>query len=226
MAEQKVEDAVLYYHQGFGGRGSLVCFALALAGRKFSVADKDEAAKNKGAEITTGFPNFAFPVLKIDGALLSQTFPICAYVMGKAGMVPKDLIQRAQAAQVALTAADLFTEYWAECNKTDEDIKDDWIKGRGYSFLSVLEAQLKQNNGGKGFYFGDKVSVADLYVADFMRRLRRHKPHLFKECKFEALKGLVERFEALPAMKEYLASEAYLARCGKWDAGKMLFARD
>ena len=38
--------------------------------------------------------------------------------------------------------------------------------------IDVLQAQLKRNNDGKGYYFGDKISIADIFVCDFIWNLR------------------------------------------------------
>merc|ERR1712087_299578 len=41
--------------------------------------------------------------------------------------------------------------------------------GRLSKHLQVLSAELKRNNGGKGWFYGDSVTFVDIYVATFMR---------------------------------------------------------
>ena len=123
---------------------------------------------------------------------------------------------------VALTAADVWSEYFGKY-QGDKEPTDDWIKSRVYKFFGVMEAQLKQNKEGKGFYFDDAPSIADVFVYDMLMRFRLIKPDLYKECGFELLKGFVTRFEELPAIKAYLVSDRYKATIGKATTGKMGF---
>ena len=101
MAEAKQEESnVVYYHvKGFGGRGTTVRLAFEIAGIKYTDASEEEGNKNLGADIKTGYPTFAWPVVKIDGAIISQTPAICQYALAKAGFQPKSAIQQAQSMQ-------------------------------------------------------------------------------------------------------------------------------
>ena len=123
---------------------------------------------------------------------------------------------------VALTAADTWAEYYGQY-KDDKEPSDEFIKTRIYKFFKTLEAQLKQNNDGKGFYFDDKPSVGDVFVYDIFARFKLVRPDLYKECGFDVLKGFLTRFEEYPAIKAYRASDRYKAVSGKATTGKMGF---
>ena len=97
--ESHGSNEVYYYVQGFGGRGTIVRLAFEIAGVKYIDASDEDSAKNVGADIETGYPTFAYPVVKIDGAIISQTPAICQYVMAKGGFQPKSVIKQTQSLQ-------------------------------------------------------------------------------------------------------------------------------
>ena len=100
MAEAKQQEAnAVYYHQGFGARGTPVRLSLEIAGVKYTDASKEESEKYLGADIKTGYPTFAYPIVRLDGALISQTPAICQYALTKAGFTPKCVIKQAQSLQ-------------------------------------------------------------------------------------------------------------------------------
>ena len=98
-AKQQESNAVYYHVKGFGGRGTIVRLALEIAGIKYTDAPEEEGDKNVGADIKTGYPTFAYPVVKIDGAIISQTPAICQYALAKGGFQPKSVIKQAQSLQ-------------------------------------------------------------------------------------------------------------------------------
>ena len=117
---------------------------------------------------------------------------------------------------------DTWNEFYGQY-QGDKEPTNDFIKTRIYKFFKTLEAQLKQNDGGKGFYFDDKPSIADVFVYDIFVRFKLVKPDLYKECGFELLEGFLTRFEGYPAVKSYLSSDKYKATIGKATTGKMGF---
>ena len=102
-------NEVYYYVQGFGARGTIVRLAFEIAGVEYIDASDEDSAKNVGADIKTGYPTFAYPVVKIDGAIISQTPAICQYVMAKGGFQPKCVIKQTQSLQGTQIIRYLFT---------------------------------------------------------------------------------------------------------------------
>eukprot|EP01084_Bolivina_argentea_P297524 512595_1 len=204
MAEEKESEWTLYYHRyGFGGRGSIIRMAFALADIKYAEGDVSEHGKIKGADID-GFPNFAFPIVKHGDQLLSQTPAIIQYILAIGKVGPTDPLKAAQAMQVALTAADVWSEWFGK-----QDPPKEWITKRVYDFCKVLNNQLKRNNDGKGFYFGDKPCIADIFVADFMRRFELVRPQIYKAMDYPELKAHCIKFEQYEPIKKYLESDAF-----------------
>ena len=109
----------------------------------------------------------AYPIIRHKENIISQTPAICIYILEQNGYGINDPLQRIYALQVVLTIWDAFTEWISKINKAIGFGK--WIQTRIGSYLQVIEEQLKRNNDGKGWFFGDKVSVADVFVVDFMR---------------------------------------------------------
>eukprot|EP00483_Globobulimina_turgida_P001915 UN01917 len=133
--------------------------------------------------------------------------------MAKYGFVPIKQVEKIYALQVALTAADTWSEWYNKKNKAVGFGK--WITNRIGNFLAVLENQLKRNNDGKGWFFGDKPTIADVFVADFMRRYKFSKSDHYETCKFSVLKEHCKRFEEFPQINKYIESEEYKKVCGQ-----------
>eukprot|EP01084_Bolivina_argentea_P314729 545148_1 len=223
--EEKEEDVgpppdwELFYWQGFGGRATVIRLSFELAQIKWSEALKGKNAKTdasiskvKGADID-GFPNFAYPIVKHKENIISQTPAICMYILGQTEYKIENELERIYALQIVLTVWDAFTEWTGKINKTIGF--GGWITSRIGSYLSVLENQLKRNNEGKGWYFGDKASVADVFVADFMRRYKYAKPDHYKSSPFNLLKEHTKRFEEIEQIQKYIASDGYKSVIGK-----------
>lgn len=75
-------------------------------------------------------------------------------------------------------------------------------------------AQWARLLGGKPFMTGDKVTVADLKIYETLRKLRLIEQQVGTTALAEhpPLLQFIDRVEALPAMKAYLASSQYMAR--------------
>ena len=123
-----------------------------------------------------------------------------------------------------MTAADAFDELWLFHYKHNKEPTEDWIKTRIYKFFKTLQAQLMQNKEGKGWYFDDQISIADVFVYDLLNRFKAVQPKLYEECEFELLKDFATRFEEYPAVKKFLRSDTYRATTNaKAETGRMRF---
>ena len=166
----------------------------------------------KGPDIDN-YPNFALPILstttKDDNGnetqfILSQSVAISTYIAEKFDLMPNNPIDKAHALQVVLTCVDVVQESW-------KMIKIAWQSRRLPKFLTVLENNLKQNKEGKEWFFGDKVSIADAYVADFMRRYRGvlGDENFKKLDKYDLLKDHLKRFESLDKIQQFMKSDKF-----------------
>ena len=207
----------LYYQQQLGGKATVIRMCLELAGLQWKEAlegkdDKKDGAHIKGPHIS-GYPNIAYPIIKYGKNVISQTPVICEYIMNENGFKCKDKMDEYYCRQIVLTVWDIWDEWAFKQNKSMG--YDKWITNRVGSFLEVFTQQLKRNKDGKEWYFGDKISVADIFVCDLMRRYKYTKSEHYKQCKYDILKSHCHRVEQYPEIKKYLNSERYKLKCAK-----------
>jgi len=86
-----------------------------------------------------------------------------------------------------------------------EELKKKYIEEQLPEFLNKLEALLVSNNGGKGYFVGDSLTWADLYLvrAHGSLELQVGLPAPF--AKHPKLNELYERAIAQPKVAEYVA---------------------
>uniref|UniRef100_K1R107 S-crystallin SL11 n=1 Tax=Magallana gigas TaxID=29159 RepID=K1R107_MAGGI len=104
------------------------------------------------------------------------------------------------------TAEDFLKNAFALRYEKDEtkraELKKDLEENKLPQFFSLLEDILKENNGGDGFFVGEKISLADIMIYDITDQVGA-------AAKLPAfppkLGGLIERVKNHPKIKEYLA---------------------
>jgi len=222
----------LYYWQRFGpngptfgGRGNAIRVMFELGGAEWEETCKDkdplETAKDVMGLNAKFYPNFAFPIVSHGNDLvLSQSTNIISFLADRFGLTPDNSIERALANQVQLTAYDILLEVrhkrieLDKANNTEDEKQqtfNEFLNTRFSSFLELFESQLKRNNEGKGWFFGNKPTFVDVQVDEVMRRYELASNDHFKECKFKLLKEHHKRFQNLDKVKAFYASN----RCPK-----------
>jgi len=224
----------LYYWQRFGGpngnpmggRGAPIRVMFELGGAEWEEACKDknptEVAKDILGPNAKLFPNFAFPIVSHnDNVVLSQSTNIILFLGDVLGLAPDNIVERAYANQIQLTIYDTLLEVSykrREIEKEDKKTQEEkdqalnnFLDTRFSSFLEVIEQQLKRNNEGKGWFFGDKVTFADVQANELMRKYEHGSPEHYKNSKFKLLKEHHKRFLEIDKVKAYYASN----RCPK-----------
>mmetsp|Transcript_11764 Transcript_11764/g.14755 ORF Transcript_11764/g.14755 Transcript_11764/m.14755 type:complete len:711 (-) Transcript_11764:29-2161(-) len=212
----------LYYWPSLGGRSNPLRLIMELGKAKYVVkTDYTKFDKIKGAN-TEYYPNWAVPIIKKGNFVLSQTPAIGGYLAEQLNLLPTNINDKYQAMAVVLLVWDLVAEVVnSDRELATDDAKFDklWGKenGRFIKILCVVEKQLKQNNGGKGYFFGDKVSYVDCFVCDVMRRLRIFRNDLYNEYPIPLLRDLIKRFEEIDEIKKFYQSDRYaFNKNNKW----------
>ena len=83
--------------------------------------------------------------------------------------------------------------------------------GRVSKHLEVLSAELKRNNDGEGWFYGDRITFVDIYVATFMRafaesmKCLKNQSYGFEE--YALLRAHRERFEATETYQNFVKSD-------------------
>ncbi|WAR25560.1 SCR11-like protein [Mya arenaria] len=123
-------------------------------------------------------PLEALPVLEIDGKKFCQSIAIVHYLAREFGLMGSNNME----ALVIEELLEIFTEITIKhlmkmYHEKDHEKKVDLMKTIKETvmprYIAFIEERLKENNGGKGFYVGDKVSVADLALYNTMFNLKK-----------------------------------------------------
>ncbi|KAJ7389532.1 hypothetical protein OS493_030917 [Desmophyllum pertusum] len=133
------------------------------------------------------------PLLEVDGTVLAQSFSIMRYVANEVGLAPSTNLQKAQ--------ADMIVD---GCTDLAELVEQ--AKAATPTHLKFLEDILATNNGGKGFFVGDKLSHADIAMFNLLNYAFAHgKQVVPDEVKhFPLLAGHCARIMNIPNIKKWL----------------------
>src|SRR5881296_105626 len=224
--EHRVE---LYYWPTIQGRGEFVRLLLEEAGAEYV-----DVARRKGGIAAMmrfldgkqpGALPFAAPFVKVDGAVVSQTANILAFLAPRFGLVPDDEALRAEASQIQLTIADFVGEihdthhpiagglYYEDQKREAKRRAQDFAKERMPKYLGWLEDLLARNEKSEGRWLvGRDLTYVDLSAFQVIEGLRYAFPNAMArlERRIPRLIALRDRVAERPRMAAYLESERRL----------------
>ncbi|KAM7539417.1 hypothetical protein Aperf_G00000053092 [Anoplocephala perfoliata] len=150
------------------------------------------------------FPNIPY---YIDGGFkLTQSSAILEYIADAHEMIPDCKKQRAILHMLQNAILDFRSSFSGLCYNPDFDkLKGAFLKGLPDS-LKLFEEYL----GKKTWLTGDKISYPDFNLCELLNQLVKFKPSCLS--KFPKLKAYLSRFENLPALKDYMASNEFKTR--------------
>jgi len=190
----------------FGGRGRAETTRIMLKHSEFPFEDirfpTDEDASWKS--IKEEQPYGQLPVLTVsvgdENTLIAQSHAIEFYVAELTGMNGgRDLLDRTRVQMISHGVDDLYEDFarafWGD-EKEKGPKMELYFANKFLKFSGYMEKLLKSNNGGKGFFVGDDVTLADIkvYVAFF--ELLAYRKEALKD--FPLLSALVDRVASLP----------------------------
>ncbi|XP_070555868.1 hematopoietic prostaglandin D synthase-like [Ptychodera flava] len=186
-------------------RAEVSRFVLAFAGIEYE--DRRINQSDWPSEKQSGrYPFNRLPTLEVDGAVLSESCTVARFLARKHGLYADDALSQARIDMVADVVDDIYSKLQAMFLEKDEAKKKEMMdKNYGEYFpnlLKCLEKLLVQNQGGDGYFVGDKVTLADLSFTAITYNLVEWKSDVFKDCpKLAALKTRVEK---LPRIAEWM----------------------
>jgi glutathione S-transferase len=222
----------LYYWPGIPGRGEFIRLLLEEAG-----ADWVDVARLPGPRAglramtrlldgkDAGPLPFAAPFVRADGALVSQTANVLAFLAPRLGLVPEDERLRAEALQIQLTIADLVGEvhdahhpiagslYYRDQKPEAKRRARILVRDRLPAYLGWLERVLARNRASRGRWLvGAERTYADLSAFQVVEGLRYAFPNAMARIEPDVprLIALRERVAARPRIAAYLASDRRL----------------
>jgi len=156
-------------------------------------------------------PFMQVPILEIDDKVtLCQSHAIARYLARKYNLAGKTDLEQAQADMIVDCMADafksvpMFARYEQDPVKKEE-LKKKYLEEQLPVFLSNMEKLLIANKGGDGYFVGDGLTWADLYLLRFQGsfNLMVGMPDVLD--KSPKLNALFNRLIKLPKIAEYWA---------------------
>jgi glutathione S-transferase len=158
---------------------------------------------NEKFNLGLDFPNLPY---YLDGDVkLTQSSTILRYVAQKHGVVPKTEEERIRMDLVLEEAGDLRRNLVnVSYSKDFASLKDGFVK-----LTADKLAEINKFLGSKPWFAGDTLTCADFVWYEVLDTLSALEPSLLANC--EHLQGFVRRFQALPAIKQYIESDKFLS---------------
>jgi len=223
----------LYYWPGIQGRGEFVRLALEQGGAEYLDIALLPEAQGGGVPAMLKFlddpdlahPPFAPPFLKAGRRLIGQTANILQFLGPRLGLVPRDSGGRLWTHQLQLTLADFLVEihdthhpiggglYYEEQKAEARRRSRDFLAQRLPKFLGYFERVIERNPDSELWLAGERLSYADLSMAQVLAGLRYAFPAAARKAlrACPRLRVLHAGVFALPRIKRYVASGRRLA---------------
>lgn len=154
----------------FNGRGLAETSRLifALVGQEY---EDIRVPKDKWPEIKPNTPFGMVPILEVDGKKYTQSFAIAMYLGRKFGLYPSDPEEAFKVDEIIFLIQDnlkaaLKVRYAKPEEK--EELMKEYKEVQSPKFNGFYERMLKEN--GTGYFVGDKITIADLAIYDFLTR--------------------------------------------------------
>ncbi|KAM7434441.1 hypothetical protein ABFA07_015471 [Porites harrisoni] len=147
-------------------------------------------------------PSGQLPILEVNGQILTQSKAILSYVAKELGLAPEDNFQLAQADMLAGVISELEDKLNAAFANEDQEKKEKALTAVRELLVSRCEyfEKLLATNNKRGFFFGEKLTYADVVVFAFLNS------HLLKG-KAEGIPELLKDFLALSAWYELVRTQ-------------------
>ncbi len=221
----------LYYWPFIQGRGEFPRLVLEAAG--VSYVDVARLSEDEGGGASAilpflrgdnpGFPPFAPPFLVAGDEVISQSANICRFVGERHGLAPDGDVARAQAASIALTAADVASEahnthhpisgslYYKDQSEAAAAAAAAFRTERIPKFLDYFENVLRKS--GSRWMFAGRMTYADVCVYQVVEGLEYAFPHSTKKAEQQtpALVAMCGAVAESPNVAAYLRSERRIA---------------
>lgn len=152
------------------------------------------------------------PVLEVDGKQLSQSKTIARYLANQFGLAGKNEFDKAKADMLVDYMDDVRAPVYAMYNEQDEEkkkkLREKFGKEQLPGFLANYEKNLKENNGGDGFFVGEGLTWADISFVAGMEGLMKAGEAYGVPANiidnYDKLKALISRVEGLPAIAKWI----------------------
>ncbi len=211
------QPQLIYF--GIPGRAHPIRLAFLIGGVEFE--DKRLTFEEWGANCgdVARFPQGSVPVLIVAGKVLSDSAAILQYAAGRSGLLPADLWQASRATEIGVLIEQIYTGADAACSFVKSmRIEDEAEKKKAREgpftdtvrYYLGLIAKIVASEGQDGFAVGNKLSVADLTIANVVSHLLSKDIDFFDDAfiaaEFPALVAIQKKVNAIPAVAQLNAA--------------------
>jgi len=204
--EDMPTDYKLTYFNG-RGRAEIIRLVLTAAGVPFE--DK-RIEFSEMAALKPSLPFSQVPIFEFGDVKMCQSLAIARYLARKYNLAGDSELDQARADMIvdciedALKPVGVFARQEQDPTRKAQ-LKKTYIEEQLPVFLDKLEALLVANNGGKGYFVGDKLTWADLYLirayGNWQMMAGLESPFL----KHQKLNELYKRATSQPKIADYMA---------------------
>jgi glutathione S-transferase len=188
----------------FSGRAEITRLVLHHGGIPFT---DERVAFPKFAEIKPTLPLGQLPVLEVDGKIFSQSIAIARYAAKLTGVYPTEPVEALRVDMIVDSLCELMYALIAILfHEKDEIVKAEKTKQYLETALPKGFMALESMVQGK-FFQGEKVSLADFVLFDFVTNSLKAKIPAFSVGAFEKLSAVVTNVQAFPAIATYIAEQ-------------------
>ena len=191
------------YYSNHKGRAELIRWIFIQAGVKF---EDVRFTREEWLTFKPNTPNGALPLLEIDGKLYGGSGPIARYVAEEYGLAGSNAQENLEIASIYDITEDILIRMAMFFEEKDEtrkaELKKEFEEKHIPNYVGTLEKLITNNKSSGGWIYGDKVTYADLRVAQI--------------CDFIGVVCSADVLDAYPAVKKLKTAVEALPNIAKW----------
>ncbi|KAJ8022371.1 S-crystallin SL11 [Holothuria leucospilota] len=177
----------------------------ALAGVEY----EDHRIKNdEWPQVKKDYPLGVLPVLEVNGEQIPQSSAINHFLASEFGFLGSSHLEAAKINVVYEVLVDSLYEARKIVEAEDPKIKEQ-LKTKFYDVIlenhsKFLVEILEKNNGGNGFFVGDKITLADIFFLAVRKDILTYVDKDDRLHKQPKLQALADRIAAVPQIAEWI----------------------
>jgi len=157
--------------------------------------------------LKAGTPFGQLPTLEVNGHVFGQSGAINRYIARETGQFGASELEGLAVDSIVELVNDARTPFNTVRQIKDEEEKKTkvahFFKETFPSFATKFITVLSSNGGGAGWFVGSKISLADIYVFNFLAYMQEFDADYLTA--YPLLSGLVDRVRSSPKIAAYLA---------------------
>ncbi|KAG0344608.1 hypothetical protein BG004_004330 [Podila humilis] len=200
------------------GRGSTIRDLFAYAGISFEDTHPPNWPENKPNTPFGGLPLLFITGKNGERVTLSESRTIELYLAGQFNLLGDNAYETAAISAIHSSAGDIQTNYAGVVTFNYPGAKEKCLESfKNQTLTNICTAWERHlvDNGSNGHFFGDRMSLADIRVANLLEHLD-HQPFGHE------LMGVVEKYSNLFALKDSVANDPKLEPWRKSERWKAL----